>query len=105
MSKVKLINRMAQALPVLLKNPSDPKNLRQIWIKKKGFALIKEEELSGHCQDLYERDRVDIEWPKEVKSGIKKEEIPVPESPKVEKNTSRNRRSSTKRKKTRKKGK
>lgn len=55
MIKVKLTNRLKQALPVLLRDLDNPKNLRQVSIPKKRSKLIKEEELTAHCQDLVDR--------------------------------------------------
>jgi len=46
---------MAQALPVLIKVPEKPGKFRQITILRKRSRLIKEEELSPHCHDLFER--------------------------------------------------
>jgi len=60
MIKVKLTNRMAQALPVLIRDLDNPKNLRQISIPKKRSKLITEGELSQHCQDLFERGHLAI---------------------------------------------
>jgi len=62
MRKVRLTNKMAQALPVLLKDVKDPKRLFQIQIPRKGVKLVLEGALSPHCQSLFKKGLMGIDY-------------------------------------------